>query len=61
MLKFISIAALLAALLASILVLTGDISNESYKFTLNIVTVLWFVIAPLWMVPELFGRKKPEN
>ena len=61
MLKYISIGALLAALIASLLVFTGDMAMDSYIIVINTVSIIWFVTAPVWMVPELFGRKKPQN
>ncbi len=58
----VSLASLATGLGSAISVFSNGIVGgdafAQYKTTLLISTIVWFLTAPFWMVPELFRRKK---
>ncbi len=52
-LKLVSLLALLATILPSILCLMGMIELETVKWSAFIGTIVWFAVTPLWMGREL--------
>jgi branched-subunit amino acid transport protein len=48
-LQLISLAALIALILPSVLFLAGSIELEATKWTMLLATVVWFVTATPWM------------
>ena len=59
-----AILAIIICLAAPIRVLLGGPTEdyqsnfEIYMAWFNWATLLWFVSAPIWMVPEMFRRKR---
>jgi hypothetical protein len=45
----ISMLALVATVLPSVLFLMGNISMDSMKWVMIVATVVWFVVTPFWM------------
>jgi hypothetical protein len=52
-LKYISFAALIAMLYASISVFRGTMPKETYHVWALVGTVIWFVTVPFWMKRRL--------
>jgi len=52
-LKYISFAALIAMLFASISVFLGTMTKETYQVWALVGTVVWFVTVPFWMKRRL--------
>lgn len=52
-LKFISFAALLTMLYASISVFRGTMTKETYHVLALVGTIVWFVTVPFWMKRRL--------
>ena len=50
-----AVAALLAGLIAAILTFSGNLEFSAYLRVLNLASLVWFLAAPLWFVPRLFG------
>ncbi len=50
--KLISLIALAASIVPSVLYFTGTIGHDAVKWTALAGTVVWFVATPMWM-----GRK----
>lgn len=48
-LKLVSLVALAATLVPSLLYLTGALSHDVVGWTAIVGTVVWFATAPLWM------------
>jgi hypothetical protein len=57
MMKILAILSLIAGLVFSVLVFTGTMTMDQYQTAFNVISLLWFLTAPLWLVPELFGKK----
>ena len=55
LLKYFSYAILVALVIVSVMVFTGSISIEANKTITLILTVLWFVSAPFWMMAPKKG------
>lgn len=53
--SLVAIASLIVGLLAAVLAFTGAWSFETYKLVINLASVVWFLSAPLWFIPHLFG------
>lgn len=51
--KPISLVALAATIVPSVLYLTGMVDHNAVKVTALVGTVVWFVTTPLWMGHEL--------
>lgn len=51
--KLVSLLALAATIVPSVLYFTGTIEHEAVKWTALAGTVVWFVVTPLWMGREL--------
>lgn len=47
--KFVSWAALVLLIVPALLFLTGKMSLEQVKTDMLIVTVVWFIVAPVWL------------
>lgn len=58
----LAIIALLVCLIAPLSVLFSDPANyeenfRDYLTMFNWATILWFISAPFWLVPEIFQKK----
>lgn len=51
--KLVSLVALAATIVPSVLYFTGTIEHDAVKWITLVGTVLWFVATPLWMGREL--------
>ncbi len=51
--KIISLLALLATIVPSVLYFNGTIDHNAVMWTALVGTVVWFVVTPLWMSQEL--------
>jgi hypothetical protein len=51
-----AILALLSGLASALLAFTGAVDMDTYKLIFNLVSLLWFITAPLWFVPQIFGE-----
>jgi uncharacterized RDD family membrane protein YckC len=58
--SLVAIQSLAVGLLSAVLVFQGRINFEAYNFIFNVMTLIWFLSAPLWFVPALFGAKYGE-
>ncbi len=52
-LKLVSLLALAATILPSVLFLTQTVNHETVLWVAIISTIVWFVATPLWMGSEL--------
>jgi hypothetical protein len=53
----VAIAALGICIESALPVLLWGASFDSYLVLFNVLTLVWFITAPIWLVPELFGEK----
>lgn len=51
--KLISLIALAATIVPSVLYFTGAIGHDAVKWTALVGTVVWFIATPMWMGREL--------
>ena len=58
--QFLALAALVVCAGAPIAAYAGKISFAQYLRWFNFASLLWFLTAPLWIVPHLFGKKWEE-
>jgi|GEM_PF-3139405 len=58
--SILAILSLLVCLSSGILAFTQTIRFEQYKLILNLASLVWFLTAPFWLVPQLFGSKFAE-
>ncbi len=52
----VAIASLLIGLGVAILVFTGRQDMDTFYTVFNLASLAWFLSAPLWFVPGLFGK-----
>ena len=52
--KLVSLIALVATILPSVLLFTGLIGHDLMKWIALVGTIVWFIATPMWM-----GRKLP--
>ena len=60
MIKVCQVLALLALAVCvsvPIVVCVGKLSFSEYLRWFNLASLLWFLTAPLWIVPRLFGKE----
>ena len=63
----VAILAMVGCIVAPIRVFLGGPTQdyqqnfEIYRTWFNWATLIWFISAPLWIVPELFGLKKDQT
>jgi hypothetical protein len=55
-----AILSLLAGLASAIMAFTGAVDMDTYKLIFNLASLLWFITAPLWFVPKIFGESWKE-
>ena len=53
--SIVAILSLVIGLAAAILAFTGELDLDRYKLVFNLASLAWFVAAPLWFVPQIFG------
>lgn len=58
--SILAILSLLVCLLSGILAFMGALEFEKYKMFFNLASLVWFLSAPFWLVPQLFGTKFAE-
>ena len=58
--SILAVLALLAGLASAIMAFTGAVDLDNYKLVFNLSSLLWFVTAPLWFVPQIFGEDWKE-
>ncbi len=58
--SILAILSLLIGLLVGVLAFTGVLEFEKYKLILNLSSLVWFLTAPFWFVPQLFGKNFAE-
>jgi|YelNatPaOPRAMG01_1025707.scaffolds.fasta_scaffold00030_25 hypothetical protein len=51
-LPFISLMSLLAILAFAAMHLSGTVSFRSYLAATNLLSLVWFLTAPLWLMPK---------
>ena len=56
----VSIFALIVCIMTPILVFTGGMEKDVYHIWFNWASLVWFIFAPFWFVPKIFGQKWKE-
>lgn len=53
--SLVALASLLVMLISAFLAFTGDLEFKSYLLIFNLASLTWFLSAPFWFIPHLFG------
>jgi len=56
----LALASLAVGMIASILCFLGRMDFDAFKLVFNLMSLLWFLTAPLWITPQLFGEAFTE-
>ena len=55
--SLLAIASFSAGLILAIAAFQGTVELAQFRTLLGIISLAWFVSAPLWFVPSLFGEE----
>ncbi len=58
--SILSIIALLVCIITPVLVFSGDMTKDAYHAWFNWASLAWFLFAPFWFVPGIFGKALEE-
>ena len=58
--SLVAIASLIAGLSAAVMAFVGATDLDNYKLIFNLASIAWFVSAPYWLTPQMFGEEYAE-